>query len=162
MWPERLCLPRDESSQRRARTASANEILGVDARCLSASRYVQLLENIAEIVLDGLLAQLQGGCDFLVGLARRYQRENPALLLGQLVALARRRDDRGHGAHAVEDDAGRERIENRMALRHRLYGVDQDLAADLLEQVSPRAREDGGEDRLVVMVGGQKQHANLR
>ena len=89
----------------------------------------------------------------------RHQAQHLALALGQ---LGDRPGGRGAGrraAHEVLDQAPRERRgEQRVAGGHDAHGVDQLLAADVLQQEAARAGLHRLVDVLVAVEGGEHQH----
>ena len=65
-------------------------------------------------------------------------------------------------AHALQHLAGDVRIEERLSERDRGDRIDDGLTARLFQEVPGRARDDRGEERLVVRVGGEHDDLGLR
>src|SRR5690606_26463038 len=87
----------------RTRAAASHEY----GRRLRPARDVELLESIAEIVLDRLVAQRERVGDFLVGLALDDQAENALLLRREVV----------HALHGPSHPPRELRIKDRLAGR---------------------------------------------
>src|SRR5205814_363483 len=68
----------------------------------------------------------------------------------------------GTAADPVQDAGGDGGIEQGLAVGDPAHGVDEIGAADLLEDVAGGAGHDGGEQGLVVLVGGQDQGGDRR
>src|SRR6185295_10524051 len=115
---------------------------------LGSPRQPELVENAADVVLDGLLGQEEHLADLPVRLALRELLEHLALLVGE------RRERRIFVAsalpYALEDLAGDVGVEERSSLCHGVDRVNDRLTSRLLEQISRRSRDDGREQSLIV------------
>ncbi len=63
------------------------ETLGVIHGRLSTARHVQLLEDVAEVIADRLVAEIQRRGDLFIGEALCDQRQDPPFLRRQRIAL---------------------------------------------------------------------------
>src|SRR6266511_2673802 len=122
---------------------------------------VQLLEDVADVVLDGVLGDVELLGDVAVVVALGDELEDLHLAVGEprggeLLLLVGSFD---HGGELVEELGGHRRGDQRLALGDRADGVGDLLDGDLLEQVAVGAGLDG-----VVEVGllvGDRQHEDL-
>ena len=140
--------------------AGAGLVLGHEGRRLGAALQVQLREDRADVVLDGLVREEDLGRDLLVGLALRDQQQDLLLLrgqLGQLVGVGAG----GDAAHPLEHLLGDRRVEQRFAAADRLERRDEVARPDLLEQVAAGAGDDGREHGLLVGIAGEHHDAGL-
>src|SRR6185503_10093149 len=124
--------------------------LGEKRGRMRATRDLELLEGVAEVVLDRLIAQSEQRGDLLVRLALDDQCEDAPLLSRQRLGLLETRSDRAR-QHGVEHRPARRRVADR---------AHQRLVADVLQQVTARAGEQGGLDRLVVGMRGEEEDAD--
>src|SRR4029450_571588 len=122
---------------------------------------VQLLEDVADVVLDGVLGDVELFGDVAVVVALGAQLEDLHLALGEprggdLLLLVGALD---HGRELIEELGGHGGRDQRLALGDRADRVGDLLDRDLLEQVAVGAGLDG-----VVQVGflvGDGQHQDL-
>src|SRR3954454_17885852 len=128
---------------------------------LHAGVEVQLLEDVAHVVLDRVLRDVELVGDLTVREALSHELEHLELAVGQL----RRRDllllvgAAGERVELLDELRGHRRADQRLALHHGADRVGDLLDGDLLQQVAGGA----GLDRLVeiVLLVGDGQHEDL-
>src|SRR6266496_863451 len=127
---------------------------------LRAAAHPQLAQHAGHVVLDGLLRQAQLLPDLPVGQPVGDQLQDPLLLRAQpgqpLVPqqmLAR--------PQPLQHPGGHRRVQQAVPGRHRAHRAQQVGGVDLLEHIAGRARQDRGEQRLVVGKRGQHQHLDV-
>src|SRR5215203_6885953 len=132
------------------------------AECgLLAVDYLQLLEDIGDVVGNRLWAQGQEPSDFGVGGTLHHEVQHLTLAVGE----SRERfsgNSRTVGGEEVSEARGDARSEDRTAAPHRAYGAEHVILFVVLEDVSSRARAHGGEDRGVVLEHGDDEDADTR
>jgi signal transduction histidine kinase len=119
---------------------------------LCASAHAELGEEVGDVVLDGLLGQVHLLADLAVGEALRDEVEQPLLLLGEAGELVLV----GAAAQPVEHPSGDSGVEQRLTPPNTAHGVDEIVAAHLLEDVTGGAGHDRGVHGLV--VGERREH----
>ena len=134
------------------------QVSGREQRRLGAALQSQLGQHAGDVVLDGLLGQEHGFGDSPVRHPLADQREHPPFLVGE-----RGKGRIGYGAppDSFDHPSGDRRVEQRLTGGHPPDGVDEVGAADLLEHVPGGAGHDRGEQRLVVVEGGQDQRGDV-
>src|SRR5690606_24807297 len=133
--------------------------LDVEGGGVGAALDVELVEDVDQVVFDGVVAELQGGADFLVGLAFGDEGEHAAFLRGEggelFVLLGAAVADHAHDAgHDVGGEDG-------FAGGDVLHGLDEALGVDFLHQVALGAGGDGVVDEVVVDEGGEDEDAGV-
>src|SRR5437867_630659 len=104
----------------------------VERRGLRASSQLELLVYVAEIILDGLIAQAKGSGDFLVGFPVGHQGQDPLLLGSDRLGMTLGGLGRG-GSHPCQERLSDGRVENGPSSCDGLNRMDQGLASDLFE-----------------------------
>src|SRR3954469_21984162 len=124
---------------------------------LGTAAEAELGQQRRHVVLDRLLREPELLGDLAVREPFADQEEDPALLAGQPGHAWIRRWPR---AQALEHDLGDAGVEGRLPGRHPSYRLDQVVAPHLLEDVTGRAGQDRGEQRLVVVVRREDERAD--
>src|SRR5437660_11612802 len=124
-------------------------VAGEVRRGLGAAADLELREDRRDVVLHGLLAELEPEADLAVGQALRDQRED-AFLLRRQPGQALVPEQALALSQAVPHGRGDRRVEQALAVAHLPDGADQVGAVDLLEDVAAGPGHDGREQRLVV------------
>src|SRR5918997_4730479 len=120
-----------------AALASGGQLGGVHGG-LGTPVHAELGEQVGDVVLHGLLGEVEPFADLAVGEPLGEQIEDPALLVGEV----RARLLVGAAPQAVEDTGGDAPIEQRLAGGHTADVVDEVAAAHLLEDVTAGAGHD--------------------
>src|SRR3990172_12048363 len=132
---------------------------GDEDRCLGATFELQFRQNATDVVLYGLLGEVERLCDLTVGLPPGDQVEHLLLLVRQLLDLLA---PPHHLAEVQEQTGGRAGVEERTSRCTLLDGTDYLAAPGLFEQVAGGPGHDGGDQRFVVRIRGEDDNATGR
>lgn len=137
--------------------SSVRVLRGVDGR-LRAALHAHLHEDVRDVVLHGLLGEVQGLADLAIGETIGHELKDlvlPGGEEGQAVVLL------GPSTEALDDTGGDRRVEQRLAVGDTTDGVEQVVAAHLLQDVARGPGHHAVEERFVVGVGRQHHAGDL-
>nr|BFE79393.1 hypothetical protein GCM10020093_019940 [Planobispora longispora] len=132
---------------------------GGQRRGLGTALHTELGQQVGDVVLDGLLRQVQPLADLPVGQPLADQLQDVPFLVGQ---AGQRVLAAGLLAQPGQHGGGGLRIQQGLAGGDGAHRADQVGAVDLLEHITGGAGHDGGEQGVVVGEGGQHQAGHGR
>ena len=133
-----------------------------------ATARVELLEDVAEMELDGVLADPELGRDLLVAQAARHEREDIELALGQPIrirpagAAPRHRVEALPATELLDDPDRRRRTDRGLAATDRLEHGPQLRRLEVLEQVALGTGLDRLEEVILVLGDGEDDDGDRR
>ena len=117
--------------------------------CLGPALNLELAQDARDVVLHGLVREMDRLGDLPVGVALRHQVEDVLLLGGESSKSGVPVVD-PRTAQAFEDPPGDRRVQEALAGGDLADHIDEVVAADLLQDVGGRSRHDRVEQGLVV------------